>query len=119
MTGSDLSQNLSKITDVLKEYLNTKVDFVKLGLLQKITKAGTYLLTFVALLVSIFAIALFLMFSFSHWYGEETGNLAMGFLLSSAFFLVVLIVIYLARNILFTRNLIKIFSRILFSEDEN
>ena len=119
MAKTNLSENLSGITDVLKVYIGTKVDLLKLGLLQKITRAGVYLLTFVSVIVSVFALTLFLMFSFSFWYGSVTGNLAEGFLISAAFFLVILILIFLFKKSIFSRNLIKIFSQILFTDDEN
>ncbi len=119
MDGTDLSENLARITEVLKVYIGTKVDLLKLGLLQKLTRAGTYLLTFVFLIVSVFAVTIFLMFSFSFWYGDVTGNLSQGFMISAAFFLFILFLIYLSRKLIFTRNLTKVFSEILFSEDDD
>ena len=118
MAKTDLLENFSGITETLKTYIGTKLDLLKLGLLQKSTRAGTYLLTFISVILSIFAIAIFLMFSFSFWYGDVTGNLSQGFLISAAFFLFILLLIYLLRKVIFSRSLIKVFSQILFNEDE-
>jgi hypothetical protein len=119
MAKTDMLENFSEITDVLKNYIGAKVNLLKLGLLQKITRAGTYLLTFFSVILSIFAITIFLMLSFSSWYGDVTGNLAHGFLISAAFFLFILFLIYLLRKVIFSRNLIKGFSQIIFTDDED
>lgn len=119
MAGNDFSEGFSKIIEVIKGYVNTRIDFIKLGLLQKLTRAGVFLLTFVTVIISTFAVVMFLMFSFSFWYGDQTGNLARGFLLSSIFFLLILFLIYLLRRVFFSKILIKTLSRILFSDDEN
>jgi hypothetical protein len=119
MAINDFSESFSRITEVIKGYFNTRVDLIKLGLLQKLTRAGVFLLSFMTMIISIFAVGIFLMFSFSFWYGDQTGNLAQGFLISSFLFLVILIILYLLRRVVFSRSLIKAFSRILFSDDEN
>jgi hypothetical protein len=119
MAGNDFSEGFSKIIEVIKGYVNSRIDFIKLGLLQKLTRAGVFLLTFVSVIISTFAVVMFLMFSFSFWYGDHTGNLSEGFLLSSIFFLLILFLIYLLRRVFFSKILIKTLSRILFSDDEN
>ena len=119
MAKRDLSKNLSSVTDVLKDYLQVKLDLFKLDLLQRSSRAGLFLFTFISVLFSVFAVAIFLMFSFSFWYGERTGNLAQGFLISAGFFLLVLVLVFLLRKAVFGRNLIKNISKILFSGDDD
>lgn len=119
MANNDLSKNLSQVTEVLKDYLQAKLDLFKLDLLQKSTRTGVFLFTFITVLFSVFAISIFLMFSFSFWYGKETGNLSQGFLISAAVFFLVLILVFLFRKAVFGRNLIKHISKILFSDDED
>ena len=119
MAKNDLSKNLASITDVLKDYLQLKLDFFKLDFLQRLSRAGLLLFTFISVLFSIFAIATFLMFSFSFWYGERTGNLAQGFLISAAVFFFILVLVILLRKVVFGRILIKNISKILFSGDDD
>jgi hypothetical protein len=119
MAKSDLSKNLSSVTDVLKDYLQVKLDLFKLDLLQRSSRAGLFLFTFISVLFSVFAVAIFLMFSFSFWYGERTGNLAHGFLISAGFFFLVLVLVFLLRKAVFGRNLIKNISKILFRGDDD
>jgi hypothetical protein len=119
MAKSDLSKNLSTVTDVLKDYLQVKLDLFKLDLLKRSSRAGIFLFTFISVLFSVFAVAIFLMFSFSFWYGERTGNLAQGFLISAGVFFLILVVVFLLRKVVFGRILIKDISKILFSEDDD
>ena len=119
MEKKALSENFAEITAAVSSYINTRFDLLKLTLLQKITRAGTFMLTFVSVLVSVFSILIFLMFSFSFWYGEKTGSLSQGFLISAGFFLLLLIVVFLLRKVIFTNNLVKIFSHILFSDEDH
>lgn len=118
MAKSDLSENLSAITDVLKEYLQVKLDLFKLNLLQRSSRAGLLMFTFISVLFSVFSIAIFLMFSFSIWYGERTGNLAQGFLISAGILLLILVLVVLLRKAIFGRILIKNISEILFQDDD-
>ncbi len=118
MARNDIAENFSEINALIKKYINARVDLLKLSLLQKITKAGTYLLTFVSIIVSAFAITIFLMFSFSFWYGENVGSIATGFLIAAGIYLVLLFMLYLLRKVIFKRNLIRIFAKIIFSEDD-
>jgi hypothetical protein len=119
MAKNELSDNFSSISDVLKDYLNSKADLLKLGLLQKFTRAGVFLLTAVSVIISTLAACIFLMFSFSFWYGNRTGNLDHGFLISAGFFAFIIVLIIVFRKAIFSRNLIKVFSGILFSDEED
>lgn len=119
MAKSDLSKNLSSVTDVLKDYLQAKLDLFKLDLMQRSSRAGVFLFTFLTLLFSLFAVVMFLMFSFSFWYGEKTGNFSGGFLISAAVFVVILVLVFLLRKVIFGRSMIKNMSHILFSDDED
>ncbi len=119
MAKSDLSQNLAAIIDVLKDYLHVKLDLFKLDILQRTSKAGIFLFTFYSVVIAIFAIAVFLLFSFSFWYGEKTGSLSQGFLLSAGILFLIMILMFLFRRVLFGRILIKNISKILFSDMED
>ena len=120
MEKNALSENFAEITSAVKRYINARFDLLKLTLLQKITRAGTYFLTFVSVLVSVFSLLIFIMFAFSFWYGQKTGHLAEGFLISAGFFMVLLILVFLLRKHIFSNPLVRIFSHILFSdEDQN
>ncbi|MFP4557304.1 MAG: hypothetical protein ACLFNU_10565 [Bacteroidales bacterium] len=119
MAKTELSENFSVVSDVLKGYLKSKIDLLKLELLQKYTNAGVHLLTSVSVIISAFAACIFLMFSFSFWYGNRTGSLDQGFLISAGFFAFIIVLLIVFRKAIFSRNLIKVFSSILFTDEEN
>lgn len=118
MAKSDLSKSISSITEVLKDYLNVKLDLLKLQILEKSSNAGLYFFTIIAVLFAFFGFFSFLMFSFSFWWGERTGNLSQGFLIAAGLFLLVMILAYLLRKVIFGRNLIKNIAKILFEEEK-
>ena len=118
MEKNALSENFAEISSVIKKYVNARIDLLKLTLLQKITRAGTFMLTFVSVLVSLFAVLIFLMFAFSFWYGERTGSLSTGFLISAGVFAILLILVLLLRKVIFSNTLVRVFSHILFSDDD-
>lgn len=118
MAKSDLSKSISSITEVLKDYLNVKLDLLKLEILEKSSNAGLYFFTIITVLFASFGFFSFLMFSFSFWYGERTGNLSQGFLISAGIFLLVMLLAFLLRKIIFGRSLIKSIAKILFEEDK-
>lgn len=119
MAKSDLSDSLSSIVEVLKDYLNAKLDLFKLELLEKSSNAGLYFFSFISLILSVFGVVLFLMFSFSFWYGERTGNLSQGFLISAGIFFLIMIIVFLLRKVIFGRSLIKNISKMLFSDSQD
>jgi hypothetical protein len=119
MGKSKFSESLSEIKDLIKDYINSRIVLIKLNLIQKLSKAGTFLIILLSFITLSFAILIFLMTSFSIWYGEKTGSVSQGFLISAGIFFLILLLIFLLRNVVIGRNLLKIFSRILFSDDEN
>jgi hypothetical protein len=118
MAGSELSDNFLRITEILKDYLNARVDLLRLGLLEMLTRVGVYLLTSLSVIISAFAVCIFLMFSFSFWYGSHIGSIEQGFLISAGFFALAIIIQIVFRRTIFSRNLIKEFSAILFTDDK-
>ena len=118
MARNDISENFSEINALIKNYLNARIDLMKLSFLQKLAKSGTYLLTFISIIITVFTIAIFLMFSFSFWYGENVGSIAVGFLISAGVFTILLFFQYLFRKMIFKRSLVKFFAKIIFSDDE-
>lgn len=118
MKNKTLSENLSELNIVLKSYLQARLKLWKVFLLEKSTKAGTYLFTTMVVLLSAFLCLLFLGFAFSYWYGETQGSFSTGFLISAGCNLLLMILIYLFRKRLFARSILKNFKDLLFNEDE-
>ncbi|MFO7670163.1 MAG: hypothetical protein R6W31_10930 [Bacteroidales bacterium] len=117
MKNKTLSENFSELNDVLKSYLAARVKLWKVLLLEKTTKAGTFIFTTLAILFSAFLCLFFLGLAFSFWYGETHGNISTGFLISTGFGLLLMALIYLLRKRIFARNILKNNKDLLFWED--
>ena len=119
MDNKTLPENLAEINATLKDYINVRFDLIKVRLLEKMTQIGTRFLSLVAGVVALFSFLIFIMFSFSFWYGQETGSLSEGFLISAGFFLLLIILVIIFRKKLFSNVLVRSLAKILFSDDED
>jgi hypothetical protein len=118
MSNNSLSDNFTDLYDSVKSYVEARLILFKLKVTEKITRTGTYFIsTFVILSVFLFAL-LFLSFAFSFWYGQRYGDIAGGFLISAGFYILLAFIIYLLRKPLFSNNIVKNVSTIIFSEEE-
>ncbi len=118
MKDKTLTENVSELNHVIKRYIEARMDLWKINLLEKITKTGTYFYTSVLVILALSFVLLFATFAFSYWYGKEYGNIAGGFLISAGFYVVLGIIIYLLRRPIFSNNIIRNISAIIFSDDE-
>lgn len=118
MKNKTLSENFSELNDVLKSYVAARVKLWKLLLLERTTKAVTYLFTTLAVLISALSCLLLLSFAFSFWYGETLGSYTTGFLISAGFNLLLMILVYLLRKRIFSRNILKNTKDLLFNKED-
>lgn len=118
MSNKSMSENFIELQDVTKSYIDSKINLWKVLFLQKTTKAGTYLLTSVVIIMSAFSFILFLLLAFSFWYGESHGSIAMGFLISAGAVIFLMLLIYLLRRVLFSRHILQNQRKFLFPEQE-
>ena len=116
--SKDLSKNIIELNDAVKNYLNTKVDLVKLNFLEKVTRITSYLISFQILILFVFLIITFLAAAFAIWYGQEYDNLVDGLLIASGFLILLALVFIPLRKKLVTSNLLKNLSEIMFEADE-
>ncbi len=119
MKKNSLTDNFSELNDMIKSYLEARIDLWKVLLLEKITKIGTYFFTAISILVTFLFIMLFLAIAFSFWYGNTYGNISTGFLISAGFFVLVSLGIFVFRKPLFSNSIIKNIASIIFSDEEN
>ena len=119
MKNNSLTKNLSELNIIIKSYLEARLNLLKVILLEKVTKIGTYFFTSFFVMVTFLFTLLFLAFAFSFWYGNTYGRISEGFLISAGFFLIVAVLLYVLRKPLFSNNIIKNISSIIFSEEEN
>ena len=118
MSSNPLSENFTELYQALKSYTESRIILWKVELLEKITRVINYLITTTIVLFMFLCALVFLSFAFSFWFGKYHGTIVEGFLISTGFYILLAILIYLFRKQLFANNIVSNVSGILFNEDE-
>lgn len=113
-----IEENIAEIQEIVKNYVNARFDLLKLTILEKSTKASIYLFTTIAVILAITLVLMFLTFAFSFWYAKQYGNIVEGFLFSAGFYALLAVLLFIFRKPLFSNNVIRNLSRIMYSDDE-
>lgn len=120
MESNRISDNVSSLTENVKEYVNLRVDYIKLVLTEKIAKLASFFLISVIFFILGMFLLLFISFAFVFWYGEEIGPTFVGALIIVAFYILMGLLIYGMRHKLFINPMVKQLAKILMEEeDEN
>lgn len=118
MADKSFRNNLTEILLIAKAYINARIELWKLTLLEKSSLAGAFFISTVVLVLIIAFCLLFLSLAFAHWYGQVTGDLATGFLITAGFYVVVGIIFVLTRKYTITGPVIKNLASIIYEDDE-
>jgi mannose/fructose/N-acetylgalactosamine-specific phosphotransferase system component IIC len=116
--SKDLSDNIVELNGAVKDYIQTKLELVKLTVLKKITKFAFYLISFQIIILLIFLFITYLTTAFAVWYAQNYQNMLTGLLLASGILVVIGILFFVFFKKLITKNLLSNLSEILFEEDE-
>jgi uncharacterized membrane protein len=116
--SDDLKKNIAKLSDSAKEYFQTKVDLIKLSLLQKLTKLTSLLINIWIIATLLIWILIFAAAAFSVWYGERSGNYFEGILIAGSFLLLVLVIFIVFRKSIINSAVLRQYAEILL-DDEN
>lgn len=120
MDTTKISDNFSSLTENIKDYVNLRIDLVKLVLTEKIAKlASAFLIAIIFFILAMFLL-LFLSLAFVFWFGQVAGPAWVGALIVTAIYLLGGIFIYWQRHKLFINPLVTQLTKILMEEkDEN
>jgi hypothetical protein len=118
MAGQSFTSNVAEIITIARSYVNSRIELWKLSLLEKASLAGAYFLSSVIIVLIGAFFLLFVSLAFAFWYGQITGDIAAGFLITAGFYVVIGIIFLLARHLLITRPLIKAISSIIYKNDD-
>ena len=113
-----LTKNIAGLNDSVKQYVQARIDLVKLQLLKKVSQSLSFIF---GLFVFILIAVLVLMFSgaaFAFWYGNTYNNYLEGVLIVVGFLVLISVLFLLLKNKILTSVFLRNFSEILF-EDEN
>ena len=120
MAQKKISENFSSMTENIKDYVNLRIDLVKLVFTEKIAKFTSFFLIAIIFFILAMFLLLFLSFAFVFWFGDEIGPMWLGALIITGFYVLCGILIYVLRHRLFINPLVSHLTQILMEEkDEN
>jgi uncharacterized membrane protein (DUF485 family) len=96
---------------ILTEYLETRVEIVKLTAVRSLSRTLAMLIVISAISFMVLFFLLFLVISFSWMMADVLGSAALGFLSGGGIFLLILVLTVLFRKQLFLNPLIRLFIR--------
>lgn len=100
-----------------KEYLHTQINLLKLESVEKLTRIITVVLLLMLLVVLLAGTLFYLSFGFIWWSRHILGggDILPGILIVSAFYMLLLIFIYLFKKQIIINPMVKLFSGIFFT----
>jgi LPXTG-motif cell wall-anchored protein len=119
MVKQSFTENAGDIFVLAKSYVKTRIELWKLSLLEKISKAGTFFLVAFIMVIIIAFCLIFISLAFAFWYGQMTGDLATGFLILAGFYLLLGLILILARKRIILTPIIRVLSSIMYDEDKD
>jgi hypothetical protein len=102
--------------DLVKEYIETRIELLKLQALRSSTRLLTLLVAIFFASSLFLCVLLFLGISFSWWMASITQSNTIGFLCGAGLFLVITLIVIALRKKLFRGFLIRLFIRDTISE---
>jgi Zn-dependent protease with chaperone function len=110
---------VEKLTEAASEYVDMKIDDVKLRSVKGLSFALNHLLSTSLLLIlgSVFLLAL--AFGIVLWVGSAIGSYAGGAFIVAGFFLVLCLIVFLLRKKLFVNSFVKLFSHVFFDDKDD
>jgi len=118
MANQSFSGNMAEMIKIARSYVNTRIELWKLSLLEKTSLAGAFFLSSVVIVLIIAFCLLFVSLAFAYWYGQRTGDLAMGFLITAGFYVILGLIFILNRKTIITGPIIRSLTSILYKDDE-
>ena len=116
--SNNLKKDISNLNDSAKDYLQIKIDLIKVSLLEKSTKLISFLINMwilASILIWILGIAVA---AFAVWYGKTYNNYTEGLLIAGGFMVLAAVLFIIFRNKIVTTSVLQQFSKVIF-EDEN
>jgi len=111
MTGEEFSRPFRQLSKGAISYINLRINYLGLVLGKRMAEITTSIITVFLLAGFAAMIILMLTLAFVAWYGSKTGNYAQGFLMVSAFYLLVGFILFIARKALITNPVIRMMNR--------
>ena len=115
--SKNLSDNLSGLNDAAKQYIQARVDLIKLSVLSKATHLTTYLINSLVIILFGALIVMFALAAFVAWYGEVYHDYLTGLLLAVIILVVCAVLFFLFKKKIVTSAVLRSYSTMLFEEN--
>ena len=120
MAPGRISDNVSMLTENVKDYVNLRIDLAKLILTEKLAKLLSFFLISVIFFILAMFLLLFLSLAFVSWFGAAIGPPWLGSLVVAAIYVLGGVLIFVKRHQFFINPLVSHLSKILMEDkDEN
>jgi hypothetical protein len=119
METPKFSESVNTLSDHLKEYINLRVDLVKLILVEKLSRLTSLMLLFIIFLILLMFAAVFLGLAFVLWYGNNIGPMWAGALIVVGVLLLKGIVLFLFRKKFLLNPVITQLSKIILEDADH
>lgn len=116
MTRNDLLATAGETLAYAEDYLDTRIELVKLEVADKSTRAAAGAITGAIIGVLAFFAAICLVIALAIWIGSLLGRPALGFLLVGVLFLVIAGVVFLVKDKLLTQPILRSLIKKLFDK---
>ena len=116
--SNELVKNLGELNGSVKNYIQVKIDLVKLSVLSKLTRLTTFIVNSLIVILFVLLAIGFGATAFAVWYGETYNNYFGGLLISGVSLIVLMLIFVLLRRQIITATVIRNFAEILLEEEE-
>lgn len=114
----NLSNSITVIHNLVTEYLNVKLQLVKLSILEKMAKIAIFLTSLVVVILGITIFFIFAAATFVVWYGVQYQDYLTGLIIVMGSIIVLIVTFILLRRKIFETFFLKTFSSILLDKED-
>ncbi len=119
MEQRKISENFSAMTDDVRQYIQLKLDMLRLVITEKMSKLTSFFMLGVIFLCFFFFFILFVSLAFLFWFKDHLGPAWAGSLIIAGFYLLLGFLAYRLRFKLFIDPLVSELSKIIMEGDED
>lgn len=113
-----ISDNVSLLTENVKDYVNLRIDLAKLILTEKIAKLASFFLIAVIFFILAMFLLLFLSLAFVFGFGDSIGPAWLGALIVTAVYILGGTLIYVKRHQFFINPMVSHLTKILMEDKD-
>ncbi len=118
MDTGRISDNVSLLTENVKDYVNLRIDLAKLILTEKMAKLASFFLISVIFFILAMFLLLFLSLAFVFWFGKDLGPEWLGALIITAVYVLGGLLIWVKRHEFFINPLVTHLTKILMEDKD-